>query len=107
MRIVKPRKVVLLSDAVQDLRGIRDDVRRASSSRQVADSYLKKIRRRLRTLEYAAAACPRFFNQEGKDSGYRFCIAENHVAFFTFDDETVQVKRILHKRMNVDGSLIG
>lgn len=103
---MKPRKVELLSDAVRDLRAIRNQVYRSSKSKQVADGYLKKIRPRLRSLEYAAAAYPRFFFQGGKDAGYRFCVVENHVAFFTFDEETVRVKRVLHKRMRFDDSLI-
>ncbi len=103
---MKPRKVELLDDAVEDLRAIRGQVYRVSKSKQVADSYLKKIRRRLRPLEYGAVAYPRYFYQGGKDSGLRFCIAENHVAFFTFDDERVQVKRVLHKRMSFDDALV-
>lgn len=103
---MKPRKIELLSDAVEDLWAIKSEVYRLSKSRRVADSYLKKIRRHLRPLEYTAAACPRYFYHGGKDSGYRFCVVENHVAFFVFDDERVQVKRILHKRMRFDDSLI-
>ncbi len=106
MRTVKPRKVELLDDAVEDLRAIRGYVYRASKSKQVADSYLKKIRHRLRPLEYGAAAYPRYFYQGGKDSGFRFCVTENHVAFFTFDEERVRVKRVLHKRMNFDDTLV-
>lgn len=94
MRTVKPRKVELLDDAVEDLRAIRGYVYRASKSKQVADSYLKKIRHRLRPLEYGAAAYPRYFYQGGKDSGFRFCVTENHVAFFTFDEERVRVNGV-------------
>ena len=63
---MKPREVLLLDDAVRDLRAIHDHVRRASESRRVAESYLKKIRHHLRPLAYSAAAYPRFFHQSGK-----------------------------------------
>ena len=106
VRVVKPRKVELFDDAVEDLRAIRGQVYRASKSKQVADNYLKRIRHRLRPLEYGAAAYPRYFYQGGKDSGSRFCVTENHVAFFTFDEERVRVKRVLHKRMNFDDTLV-
>ncbi|WP_449314478.1 type II toxin-antitoxin system RelE/ParE family toxin [Rubneribacter sp.] len=103
---MKPREILLLDDAVRDLCAIHDHVRRASESRRVAESHLKKIRHHLRPLAYSAAAYPRFFHQSGKDSGYRFCIVGNHVAFFTFDDDHMYIKRVLHKRMQADDSLL-
>lgn len=97
---MRPRKILLLEDAVEDLREIRSYVHQASHSRYVADTYLKRIRSRLRSLEYTAEAQPRFFDADGSDSGYRFTPVERHVAFFTIEDNEVHVKRILHQRMD-------
>lgn len=94
------RKVLLLKDAVDDLREIRRYVYQASHSLYVADTYLKRIRSRLRSLEYTAEAQPRFFGADGADSGYRFIPVERHVAFFTIEEDEVHVKRILHQRMD-------
>lgn len=102
---MEPRNILILDDAIRDLRDIRWHVYESSRSAVVADKYLKKIRRKLRPLDYSAAAYPHYFFESGKDSGYRFCIAENHVAFFTFDDENVYIKRILHKRIQPDSRL--
>lgn len=94
------RKVLLLDDAVDDLREIRAYAYRVSRSEQVANSYLKKIRSRLRSLDYTAEAQPRFYRSDGTDSGYRFIPVERHVAFFTLEDSEVHVKRVLHQRMD-------
>lgn len=93
-------EVVLLDDAIEDLRAIRAYVCRMSRSRQVADAYLKKMRTRLRPLDYTAEAQPRFFYADGSDSGYRFVPVERHVAFFAIEGDQVRIKRILHQRMD-------
>lgn len=97
---MRARKILILDDAIEDLRGIRAYVYRMSHSKQVADGYLLKIQARLSSLEYTAEAQPRFYGSDGKDSGYRFIPVERHVAFFALADDEVRIKRILHQRMD-------
>lgn len=97
---MQARNIVLSSDAVQDLRAIRQNTYDAAHSRKVADDYLKRIRRRLRHLAYTAEACPHAIGLSEAFSDYRFCPVEHHCAYFKVDGDTVYVVRILHGRQD-------
>ena len=99
---MKQRAVLILTDAEDDLREIRSYVHQASCSSLVADRYLSKIWRSLKTLEYTAEAQPHYYHEDESCSTYQFIPVQRHVAFFTFDESNVYVKRVLHHRMNYD-----
>ena len=93
-------KVVLLDDAKEDLREIRRLAFEASGQRHTADAYLERIRKHLQALEHTAEAQPWFYFADGTRSDYRFMPVERYVAFFTVDERTVRIKRILPQRSN-------
>lgn len=102
---MQSREVLLTTNATQDLRDIRHHISQRAHSQKVADDYLKKLRRHFRNLSYTAAACPHYVSTEGGSTDVRICVAERHLAFFTFDDQHVYIKRILHQRMNYEAHL--
>lgn len=102
---MRPREIVLLDDAIEDLRDIRRAIYRLSKSRVVADNYIKRIRIQLRHIEYTAEACPRYIGANGLDLGYRFTPVEHYLAFFLVEDDVVKIDRILHSRRDFDREL--
>lgn len=95
---MQPRKILLLDDAIEDLRGIYQDILAVSKSRTVAGNYLKKLRHDLRHLDYTAEACPRYIRADGSETGYRFTATCHYLAFFQVTDNEVRIDRILHSR---------
>lgn len=99
---MQPRKILLLDDAIRDLRGIYIDILDVSKSTTVAERYLKKLRHELRHLEYTAEACARYARADGDISEYRFAPICHYLAFFRISDDAVMVDRILHRRIDYD-----
>ncbi len=102
---MQARKLLILDDAIEDLRGIRQSILHASKSKTVANNYIKRIRAGLRHLEYTAGACQRYITSSGRTTEYRFCPVEHYVAFFTIEDDLVLIDRILHSRQDFDGNI--
>ena len=103
---MQPRKILLLDDAVDDLRAIRRDVYLVSKSHVVADGYVKKLRKGMRHLAYTAAACRKYVTDLGFETEYRFCSVEHYIAFFIIDEETVFIDRILSSRQDFDSTML-
>ena len=99
---MQPRKLLLLDDAIRDLRAIYADIVDVSKSEVVAKNYLKKLRYELRHLEYTAEACMRYVSADGSISGYRFIPVRHYIAFFRVSDDAVMIDRILHSRTDFD-----
>ena len=85
--VMQPREIMLLDDAIEDLREIRRVVYRLSKSRVVADNYIKRIRAQLRHIEYW------------------FTPVEHYLAFFLVEEDVVKVDRILYSRRDFDREL--
>ncbi len=103
--VMQPREIMLLDDAIEDLREIRRVVYRLSKSRVVADNYIKRIRAQLRHIEYTAEACPRYVGANGLDLEYWFTPVEHYLAFFLVEEDVVKVDRILYSRRDFDREL--
>ncbi|MCI2242791.1 type II toxin-antitoxin system RelE/ParE family toxin [Adlercreutzia faecimuris] len=104
---MRPREVLLLDDAIADLRDIRQHIYEVSRSRTVADKYLKRLRYGLRHLDYTAEACPRYRREDGGETPYRFTPLGHYIAFFIVEDDVVKVDRILHSRRDFGRALGG
>ena len=74
---MQARNIVLLDNAKLDLQIIRLHIYQVSHSRQVSDSYIKKLRRGLRHLAYTAEACHRHIANDGTVTECRYCPIEH------------------------------
>lgn len=91
-------KIKLSEAAIADLQQVKDYITNELCNEKAAVNTVTRITKRLRILaDYPQSGAP-LSSIAGIETDYRFLVCGNYTAFYRFEEQTVEVSRILYGR---------
>lgn len=91
--------VIVYSDkAISDLDDIYEYISSETASESIAQEYVARVLHIIENLEIMPEMGTQLKQVTPIAGGYRFLVAESHLAFYRLEEKTVYIDRILHKR---------
>ena len=92
--------IVFSDEAIKDLQGIKDYISDELLNSVAADNSVSKILRSIRILgDFPESGSP-LSSIINYDSEYRFVVCGSYISFYTYENETVYIHRILYGKRN-------
>lgn len=100
-------KVQFSPEAITDLQETKTYITEELCNVQAAEHTIEKIMKRIRMLsEFPESGAP-LSGIIGIETDYRFLVCGNYTAFYRFENNTVQIVRVLYGRRNFMRILFG
>ena len=94
-------------EALSDLKEIKGYIREELQNEQAADNTIMEILKHIRTLSVFPQSGAPLSSVVGMETNYRFIVSGNYTAFYSYENYTVFILRVLYARRDYMRILFG